>query len=110
MHNVIHNRISTFALSIALLVCSAAWFAGALAWYATSASKDGWSETPLIWMLILTATPVLCIIGSVVLVIARRQSRFTWFDWCALGSASVAVVFGGWLVLIVLGSMSGMGI
>ncbi len=110
MQAITNNRTPRSALSIGLLVCSAVWFVGVGAWYATSASKDGWSETPLFWMLILTVTPVMCIIGGVALVIARRQSRFTWFDWCALGAASIAVVLGCLLVTMVMGSMHAMGI
>jgi hypothetical protein len=93
-----------------LLACSILWFVGAAVWYATSASKDGWSATPLPWMLILTFTPALCVIYSVILVIARRGSRFTAFDYCALSAAFVAIVFGSLLVFMVLSSMHGMGI
>ena len=110
MHAVAYNRVSPSALPIALLVCSAIWFVGACAWYAASASKDAWSATPLFWMLMLTITPISCVIGGVTLIIVRRHSRLTWIDWCALGAASVAVVLGGFLALMVLGSMRGMGI
>ena len=105
-----HKQVSTASLSVALLLCSAVWFVGACAWYATSASKDGWSATPLFWMLILTVTPVLCFVFGVALVIARRQSRFSWFDWCALCAAVLAVGLGGFLAFMVLSSMRGMGI
>jgi hypothetical protein len=93
-----------------LLACAVLWFVGAAAWYATSASKDGWSATPLPWMLVLTFTPALCVIYSIMLVVARRQSRFTVFDYCALSAALVAIVLGSLLVFMVLSSMRGMGI
>jgi hypothetical protein len=98
--------------SIGLLACAAAWFAGMGAWNANSHSKDGWSQTPLFRMLILAATPVLCAIIGFALVYSRHRlaERLTWIDWCALLVGSVAVVFGGLLLFVVLGSMRGMGI
>jgi hypothetical protein len=110
MRTLDRSRVSSSALSVALLVCSAVWFIGACAWYANSDSKDGWSSTPLLWILILTVTPLLCLIGTAALVIARRQARFTWFEWCAFFAGGVAVIVGGWLMLMVLSSMRAMGI
>src|ERR1041384_666159 len=110
MHATSNIRVSPSALSVALLVCATLWLSGAVGWYVMSDSKDGWSTTPLLWMLILTVTPVLCITCAIALVIARRDSRFTVLDWCALSAASVAVLLGGLLILMVLSSMSAMGI
>ena len=110
MHTGIHNRISPLALSVTLLICSALWFVSACEWYAHSCSKDGWSETPLLWMQVLAAAPIVCVIGGVALVIARRQSRLTWFDWCVLLVAFTIVVLSGFLAFMVLDSMQGMHI
>jgi len=110
MRSLGRSRVSPLMLSVALLVCSAVWLIGTSVWYAQSNSKDGWSTTPLFWMLILTVTPMLCLIGGVVLVIARWRSRFTRFDWYALAVAFVVVILGGLLALMVLSSMRAMGI
>ncbi len=110
MNTAAHKSASTFSLG--LLGCAALWFVGTGAWYANSHSKDGWSQTPLAWMLVLVATPLLCIVAAVALLRARHRSaeRLTWLDWCALAAGSVAVILGGLLLLMVAGSMRGMGI
>ena len=51
-----------------MLTSAAVCFAGVFAWYVNCRSKDMWSQTPLVWMLILATTPVLCAIMGVALV------------------------------------------
>jgi hypothetical protein len=106
------TRKPVSGLAIGLLACAALWLVGMCAWYANSHSKDGWSQTPLLWILVLVATPVLCAIAAGTLVYwrCRLAERLTWLDWCALMAGSVTVVVGGWLLLMVSGSMRGMGI
>jgi len=100
------------AFSLGLLGCAALWFVAICAWYASSHSKDGWSQTPMPWMLVLVATPLLCVAVAVALLRARHRAaqRLTWLDWCALMAGTVAVILGGLLLLMVAGSMRGMGI
>jgi hypothetical protein len=105
IHNVIHRRVFPAALSIALLICSAAWF---VACYATSAFKDDWSATPVFWMLILMMTPAICFAIAVDLVGSRQQSRLSWFDGCALVAAFSPVTLGSalavWAVKVLFGA------
>ena len=94
-----------------LLVFAVLWTIGILVMFSCgSASIDGWSSTPLFWLLVLAMTPVACIIADAALLVERRKLRFSWFDWLAFVSASVAVVLGGLLIFIIVGSMHGMGI
>jgi hypothetical protein len=86
------------------------WFIGALFWFANSNSKDGWSTTPLVWMLVLTLSPVFCLVSGIALLGAARRPRLTWLHWCALIAGAVAVTIGGWLIIAVIGSLRGMGI
>ena len=92
-------QISPLALSVALLICSAVWLVGACACYATSASKDDWSATPLFWMLTLMVTASICFGIGVDLVNTRQQSRLSWFDWCALVAAFFPVTLGSLLAV-----------
>jgi hypothetical protein len=100
------------ALSVALLICSSVWLAGAGVWYATSAFKSDWSATPLFWMLILMVTPAICF--SIVLILSdtRKHRRFSRLDWCALVAGffpvTLGTVFAGWAVKVLF-SMSGLG-
>ncbi len=100
------------AHSLGLLGCVALWFAAICVWYENSASKDGWSQTPLFWMLVLVVAPLSCIAAAVVLLRARRLAaqRLSWLDWCALVAGVLAVSIGGLLVVMVVSSMRGMGI
>jgi hypothetical protein len=113
MHAPSHNQGSPFALSLALLMCSATWFVGAFIWYLTqSQSKDGWSDTPLAEMLVLCLSPLGCIIVGFLLVLARRYDgeRLTALDRCALYIGIIAVGHFSWLFAEVLRSMHAMGI
>ncbi len=113
MHACIRNHVSPFALSFALLVCSAVWFAGFFLWYFTQRqSKDGWSDTPLAGMLALCLIPLACIIVGFLLVQARRQceERLTLLDRGALCIGIMAVGHFSWLFAEVLMSMHAMGI
>jgi hypothetical protein len=78
-----HKQVSPAALAVALLICSALWLVGVCEMF-TSGSKDGWSSTPLFWMMILTVTPLLCIVIGAALVIIRKRSKFSSFEWWAL--------------------------
>jgi hypothetical protein len=104
------KRVSSPSLAIILLVCSAVWFVGACIWYGRSASKDGWSSTPLVWTFILAVTPLLCVVDAVALLMVRRRSGFKWLDWCAFVAGSLPVTAGSWLAFMVLRSMRDMGI
>src|SRR5665213_240303 len=113
MHASSRNQDPPFVASLALLICSAAWFVGAFLWYLTQRqSKDGWSDTPLIGMLTLCSIPLACIILGIRLVQARRKrvERFTALDRCALLTGIMAVGFFSWLLAEVLMSMHAMGI
>jgi hypothetical protein len=113
MHNVFRIRVSTSALSIALLICSAVWFVSACAYYATSAFKGDWSATPLYWMLILMVTPAICFVIGIILADTRKHSRFSRLVWCALAAALFPVTLGTllavWAVKILF-LMSSMGV
>jgi hypothetical protein len=110
MNTVAEKPSSAFPLW--LLGCTALWGVGMWAWYANSHSKDGWSQTPLPWMLVLVATPFLCVVAAIALLRARHRSaqRLTWLDWCALVAGTVAVAVGALLLIMVAGNMRGMGI
>ena|ERR1035437_4004961 len=112
MHASGRSQISPTVFSVALLVYAAICFGGAGAWYVHRNSKDGWSETPAAWMIPLLASPILCSVIGLALVYSRHRlgNRLTWIDWCALVTGGVAVGFGGWLLIIVLGSMRASGV
>lgn len=93
-------RIPPPALSVALLVGSVCWLIGVVACYATSDSKDGWSQTPLLWLLTLIVTPSICFAIGVVLVNVCRRSRLSWLDWSALVAAFFPVTFGSFLSVL----------
>jgi hypothetical protein len=106
MDTLSQRPVSLSALSFVMLICSAAWFIGVYEWYVTSGSTDDtWSSIPLFWMLILTVTPVLCVIVSVALMIARKRSQFSWLERCALCAAFIPVVFIVLLACVVLPRM-----
>lgn len=109
MSKLLHSRIAPVTLPAILLVCSVLLGAGSyVLWH--SESKDGWSATPLFWLLTLAMTLLLCIAGDVALIVGRRESKVTWFDCAAFVVSVFAVVLGGFLLLMVVGSMRGMGI
>jgi hypothetical protein len=99
---VMHARVSPLALSVALLICSGVWLVSACACYATSASKDGWTGTPLFWMLTLMVTPSICFTIGVMLVDSRQQLRLSWFDWCSLLAAFFPITLGSLLAVWVV--------
>jgi protein-S-isoprenylcysteine O-methyltransferase Ste14 len=107
------NEVPPFALSVALVVFSVAWFAGAAAWFLTNRqSKDGWSATPLPGILVLCLSPLLCITVGFLLVQARRRhgDKFTVLDWCGFLGGTVAVLAGVFLLVGVLKALSAAGI
>jgi len=99
------NCISPIVFSGALLICSVAWCAGVFAWYLTGLhSKDGWSGTPLIWMLILCLSPAICCVSGYALVRIRKQSggQFTGLDCCALLAGCITVLSAGFVLFSAL--------
>jgi hypothetical protein len=98
VNSVVRGRFSLSAVSIALLICSAVWFAGALKCYATNAVKNNWSATPLSWMLIVMVTPAICFASGMILVDGRKRSRFSRLEWCALVAGFFPVTIGTILV------------
>jgi cytochrome bd-type quinol oxidase subunit 2 len=112
-NNLSRNCVSTSALSIALLICSVLWLASACVFFATSGFKDNWSATPLFWMLLLLVTPAVCFSISIILVDARKHSRFSALVWSALLAALLPVSLGTLLAVWavkVLFTMSGVSI
>jgi len=97
---VADSRISPFALSVVLFVDSVLWLVSTVACYATSFSKDGWSGTPLIWMLAVMVTPSICFAFGVLLVDTRQQSRLSRFDWRALAAAFLPVTLGSFFAVL----------
>jgi hypothetical protein len=93
-------RIPPPALSVALLVGSVCWLVGVVACYEATGFKDGWSQTPLLWLLTLMVTPSVCFALGVILVNARQQSRLSWFDGWALVVAFFPVTFGSFLSVL----------
>jgi hypothetical protein len=113
IHALVRNRISLSAVSIALLICSAVWFASACAYYATSAFKNDWSATPLPWILIMMVTPAVSFGTGMILVDARKHSQFSLLEWCALAAGFFPVTLGTLLTVWavkVLFRMSGVGV
>lgn len=109
----VRYEISTSAVSIGLLICSAGWLAGVRVYYVTSGFKSDWSATPLFWMLIVTVAPAICFSGVLILLDQERRSRLSPLDCCALAAASLPITLGTvlafWAVKGLL-SMSGVGI
>jgi succinate dehydrogenase/fumarate reductase cytochrome b subunit len=104
MHRFTRNRVSQSALSVALLIGSALWSVGSVEYYATSAFKKDWSATPLFWILVVLVTPAICFGIGIILVDARKRSRFSRLDWCAIVVALFPVTLGtllaGWAVKV----------
>jgi hypothetical protein len=105
------KRVSTSALSIALIICSGLWQVSACIYYSTNGLRDDWSATPLLWMLAVVVTPAVCFTGGLILVDARKDSRFTVIEWWALVAIFLPVTVGTllsvWAVKVLLG-MSGL--
>jgi len=105
------KRVSTSALSIALIICSGLWQVSACIYYLTNGLRDDWSATPLLWMLAVVVTPAVCFAGGLILVDARKDSRFTVIEWWALAAIFLPVTVGTllsvWAVKVLLG-MSGL--
>jgi hypothetical protein len=108
MHTI--KQFAASRASLTLLSSSVIWFVGALALIAHSDSKDGWSTTPLPWMVVLAVTPVLCFVSGVAFLWSQHRSRLTWLHWIALVAGAITIVAGGLLMIAVLGSLRGMGI
>ncbi|MBI3413802.1 MAG: hypothetical protein HY043_00560 [Verrucomicrobia bacterium] len=93
-HITSRHRVSTSALSIALLVCSGLWLLAACEYHATSGFKADWSATPLFWMLAVVLTPAICFTGGIILFDQRRQRSFGLIEWWALLAAFLPVTLG----------------
>jgi hypothetical protein len=113
MRRVIRSRVPRSAVSMALLMGSALWGIGFWEYYATSALQSDWSGTPLLWMLIIMVTPAICFATGLILFDARKYSRLSRLEWCALLVASCPVTLGtllaAWAVKVLF-SMSGLGV
>ena len=109
-YNILRKRVSTSALSIALIICSGLWQVSACMYYSTSGLRGDWSATPLLWMLTVVVTPAICFAGGMILVDARNHSRFTLIEWWALVAIFLPVTAGTllsfWAVKVLL-AMSG---
>lgn len=91
---ILRKRVSTAAVSIVLIICSALWHVSACIYYSTSGLRSDWSATPLVWMLTLMITPALCFGGAMILVDARKHSRFTLIEWWAMMAVFLPVTAG----------------
>ena len=85
------NQVSPVVSSIALLICSAVWFAGA--WYASS-SLGKLETAPMSSLLIVLVMPASCFALSVVLLGTDIYSRLTLFTRFALYAAVLPVTLG----------------
>src|SRR3569833_307801 len=107
---ILRGRVSTSALSIALIACSALWHLSACIYFATSGFRSDWSATPLLWMLTVPVTPAICFAGGLVLVDARKRCQLGKIEWWALAAALLPVTLGSflsfWAVRVLL-TMSG---
>ena len=109
---IIRNRISTSAISIALIAFSGLWLVSASEYYATSGLRVDWSATPLSWMFAVVLTPAICFSGCMILVDQRKQKpqQMTPTELWALAAAFLPVTLGSLLsvwAVRVLFSMSG---
>ena len=89
-----HYRVSSSANSIVLLVCSAVWCVGAWMYCSTVALGNDWFATPDLWMMIVMLMPSICFSSILILVDARRHSRFSRLEWWALVAAFVPLTAG----------------
>ena len=107
---IVRGRVSTSALSIALIAFSALWHLSACIYFATSGFRTDWSATPLLWMLTVTLTPAICFAGGMILVDARKHRQLGMIEWWALAAALLPVTLGSLLsiwAVKVLFTMSG---
>jgi cytochrome bd-type quinol oxidase subunit 2 len=93
-HSFSRHRVSTSAISIALLICSGLWLVAACEYNASSGFKADWSATPLPWMLTVVMTPAICFAGSMVLVDQRKQRPLRLIELWALMAAFLPVTLG----------------
>jgi hypothetical protein len=111
INDIPRKRISTTAVSIAMIICSGIWQVSACVYYSTSGFGSDWSATPLLWMLAVMVTPAVCFAGGMILFEARKQSRFTVIEWWALAAILLPVTVGTllsvWAVKVLFG-MSGL--
>ncbi len=107
------SELSLPALSLALLMCSAAWFLAAFVYCSTTGFIPDWSSTPLVWMLLLMIAPPVCFSLVLLLVNTYRQAPVPRFCRCALLAAALPVTVGTMLTVwavIGLFSMAGIGL
>jgi hypothetical protein len=112
-NGLIRNGVSSSALPIGLLLCSAAWLVSAGAYYATSGFRNDWSATPLFCMLTVMVTPAISFAISMMIWGARQHSRFSPLESYALAAAVLPVTLGTVLAVWAVAGlfwMSGMGI
>jgi hypothetical protein len=96
------TQISPLTLSVALLVCSVVWLAGACACYAPSASHVDWSTTSLLWPMILMITPSICFSIATILLNTRPPAHLSRLERSALVAAFFPVILGAvWTIWIV---------
>ena len=91
MNTIQRNQVSPVALSVALLICAAVWFAGA--WFA-SLSIGELESAPISSLLIVLIMPAVCFALEVVLLDTNRYSRFSLFTKVAMGTAVLPVLLG----------------
>jgi hypothetical protein len=98
-------HISPSALSVVTAVCSGTWLLAVYAWSVTgSHSKDGWNQTPLLWLLLLCFAPLVCAVTDCLLLYERRRlgGSPTMLEWCALAAGAIPVVVAAGLLLMIL--------
>jgi hypothetical protein len=96
-------HVSPSALSVVTAVCSGAWFLAVNVWSVTgSHSKDGWNETPLLWLLLLCLAPLVCAVTGGLLLYERRRlgGSPTVLEWCALVAGAIPVVIAALFLLM----------
>jgi hypothetical protein len=94
IQSLVQSRIPTSAVAIAALISSTAWCLGAAIYCATTAWRHDWSATPLGWMLVVLVTPPVCFASGLLLVDARKHSRFSPFERYALAAIALPVTLG----------------
>ena len=97
--SIAEPRVSTTALSIALLLGSGLWLVASCEYGATSGFKTDWSATPLLWVLAVVLTPAICFAVSMILVDQRRQRPLGWIEWWALLAAFLPITLGSLLAV-----------
>ena len=107
--HILRNRVSTSALSIALISCSGLWHASACVYFATSGFRADWSATPLFWMLTVMVTPAICFAGGMILVDGRKHSQFSLTEWWGLTAIFLPVTVGTLLSVWAVKGLFAMG-